>query len=66
MKNKFMTLLMILCSSLFLVNCAKNNSSNNNAAAAVAVTGQCTTAGYVYTQWMCTNFDSLPDGLWLY
>lgn len=66
MKNKFLTLMMIVCSTLFLVNCAKNNSSNSNAAAAVGTTGVCTTAGYVYTQYGCAPQSSSCQTGWGY
>lgn len=52
MKNKLFTLMLIVCSSLFLVNCAKNNSSGTNNAGVNAY-GTCTTAGYVNTQYGC-------------
>jgi len=52
MKNKLLTLMLIVCSSLFLVNCAKNNSSGS-ATTTVATVGTCSNAGEVYTQYGC-------------
>lgn len=65
MKNKLFTLMLILSSSLFLVNCAKNNSGGSTPTA-VATAGTCSTAGYVYTQYGCMPQSTCPTNYGYY
>ncbi len=51
MKNNLLTLMLVLSSSLFLVNCSKGSSSSPDTP--VVTTGSCATAGYVYTTQGC-------------